>query len=168
MNPVVLQYLSGAEFGWVCHSDGRIEWDENILGVRPTDAEIEAAKLPAAKFNATNQVKAAARSVYAKYATDAPGKDAVYTDKYAESQAYSSSAEVGLYMQARIDLTGENPAEVAGEWNALGAAWRAIAAQADAVQDNAKRDIDAIEDSPTAVEDVESIAATAIATLDGL
>lgn len=114
---------------------------------QPSAAEIDSAYLGAARIASIETVKQAAAAKYAQYASAAPGKDAVYAAKQQEAVAYSNSGAndgpVGLYMQARISKTGETAAAVAGEWLAKSAAWNALAAQIDAIQDKAAQDINA-------------------------
>lgn len=102
--------------------------------------------LPQTRSEATAQVKQAAADKYAQYASAAPGKDAVYAAKQLEAQQHAVNAAIGPYMQARINKTGETAAAIAAEWSAKSTAWNALAAQIDAIQDNATAQINTATD----------------------
>ena len=142
--------------------DGKIiHW--NRPEAQPVEADVLAGydALADDRANAITDVKTAQVAVYERYATSAPGKDSVYTLKYAEALAYFADSSVGQYMQARVDETAEDPLTIATEWKSLGESWCAIAAQADAINDGAVSAINASDDP-------QPIADAAVARLDEL
>lgn len=124
--------------------------------------------LPFAKSDALSRVKQAAADKYAIYASSAPGKDAVYATKQAEAVAHynggANDGPVGAYMQARINLTGETATAISAEWRAKSAAWNALAAAIDAIQDHYSAQINAATDWTA----VDAIASAAVSAIDGL
>lgn len=102
--------------------------------------------LPPARAEAIGRVKQSAANKYGEYASAAPGKDAVYAAKQLEAQQHAINAAIGPYMQARINKTGETAAAIAAEWSAKSTAWNALAAQIDAIQDNATAQINTATD----------------------
>ena len=99
--------------------------------------------LPYAQAEAKQLVKDVAISAYNRYATDAPGKGAVYERKALEAKQFSIDGSIGPYMQARITRTGETAATVAAIWDGLNTGWTTISANIDAIQDDANAAIDA-------------------------
>lgn len=124
--------------------------------------------LPFARSDALARVKQAAADKYAQYASAAPGKDAVYATKQAEAVAHynggANDGPVGVYMQARINLTGETATAISAEWRAKSTAWNTLAAAIDAIQDHYSSQINAASDWTT----VDAIASAAVAAIEGL
>lgn len=147
--------------------------NENGFWVTSDDVAVQALidtfdPLPDAKADAIERVKTAAAEKYAQYASNAPGKDAVYAAKQAEAQArYNAGAydgPVGPYMQARVNRTAETANAITDEWLAKATAWNALAAAIDAAQDNASALINAETDWTA----VAGVADAAIAELEAL
>ena len=154
-------------------SAGESLWYEDDVSHSTNDAVVQPIvdafdPLPFAKSDALARVKQSAADKYAQYASSAPGKDAVYSTKQAEAVAHynngANDGPVGPYMQARINLTGETATAISAEWRAKSAAWNALAAAIDAIQDNASAQINAATDW-TSVDAIASAALTAIEAL---
>jgi hypothetical protein len=96
-----------------------------------------------AKLTAKNQVKSASAQKRLKYITQAAGKDAEYKTKEAEAAEYEINGTIGVFMQARMDKTGEGSIAVGLEWSAKALSWKAIGAEIAAIEDKAGMDIDA-------------------------
>ena len=120
--------------------------------------------LPHAQSAAIDLVKEASASKRLEYVTQAAGKDAEYKTKEAEAKQFDSDATVGVFMQARINLTSESASTVATEWNAKSVAWQSIGAQIAALEDKASADINAELDW----EQCQVIADAAVITIKGL
>ena len=99
--------------------------------------------LPESKSEAKTLVKEASATKRLEYVTQAAGKDAEYTFKAQEATQFNLDSSVGVFMQARIDATGETAATVATEWNAKSVAWQAVGASIAAIEDKSSQDIDA-------------------------
>ena len=121
-------------------------------------------ELDYAQASALKSVKDASASKRLEYVTQAAGKDAEYKTKEAEAKQFDSDATVGVFMQARINLTSESASTVATEWNAKSVAWQSIGAQIAALEDKASADINAELDW----EQCQVIADAAIITIKGL
>ena len=63
--------------------------------------------------------------------------------KEKEAKQYDIDSNVGIFMQARMDATGESAKLIAAEWNAKSNAWQAIGASIAAMGDKASIDIKA-------------------------
>ena len=118
--------------------------------------------LPFAKAEAKTLVKDASAKKRLQYITQAAGKDAEYKTKEAEAEKYEIDGTVGVFMQARIDKTGEGSATVGAEWSVKATYWKAIGAEIAAIEDKAGIDIDACTDWVLC----ESIAQSAIDSFD--
>jgi hypothetical protein len=99
--------------------------------------------LPYAQDEAKAKVKEASAIKRLQYVTQAAGKDAEYKTKEAESAQYELDGTIGVFMQARMDKTGEGSIAVGLEWSAKAANWKAIGAEIAAIEDKASIDIDA-------------------------
>ena len=97
--------------------------------------------LPFAQSEAKEKIKEASFTKRLEFVTDAPGKDAEYRAKQSEAEQYEVDATVGVYMQARVGVTGEATQQVADVWNAKSVSWRAIGAQMCAIEDKAMMDL---------------------------
>lgn len=140
----------------------QIRWNIPDPGI--TTTEIEAQYLTVARREAHKAVKQAAKNKRSEYVTDAPGKDAEYRAKQREAEQFAVDGSVGLWMQARMDLTGETSAQVAGEWAAKSVAWQQIGAAIAAIEDRASQEISGTVDwsqceaiANTAISDIGSI-----------
>jgi hypothetical protein len=114
--------------------------------------------LPYAQAEAKSQVKDASAIKRLQYVTQAAGKDAEYKTKEAEAEKYEIDGTVGVFMQARMDKTGEGSIAVGLEWSAKALSWKAIGAEIAAIEDKASMDLDACIDWKLC----ESIAQSAI------
>jgi hypothetical protein len=143
--------------------------EENAVNVYPVEREAEAQAiiynydpLPLAKTEAKAKVKEVSAAKRLQYVTQAAGKDAEYKTKEAEAAQYAINGTVGVFMQARMDKTGESAATVGAEWSAKAVKWQAIGAEIAAIEDKAGMDIDDCEDWLLC----KSIAKSAIASFD--
>jgi hypothetical protein len=118
--------------------------------------------LPEVKAESKQQVKDASAKKRLQYITQAAGKDAEYKTKEAEAEKYEIDGTVGVFMQARIDKTGEGSIAVGLEWSAKAESWKAIGAEIAAIEDKAAIDIDNCTDWLLC----ESIAKSAIESFD--
>ena len=73
--------------------------------------------LPFAVADAIKSIKDVSATKRLQYVTDAPGKDLEYKIKQEEADEFYDSSAVGMYMQARMDLTSETALQVADIWN---------------------------------------------------
>jgi len=99
--------------------------------------------LPYAIADALALVKEAAATKRLQYVTQSAGKDSEYVFKEKEAKQYDIDSNVGIFMQARMDATGESAKLIAAEWNAKSNAWQAIGASIAAMGDKASIDIKA-------------------------
>jgi hypothetical protein len=99
-----------------------------------------------AQASAKQQVKDASAKKRLQYITQAAGKDAEYKTKEAEAEKYEIDGSIGVFMQARMNRTGEGSIVVGMEWSAKAANWKAIGAEIAAIEDKAGIDLDAVED----------------------
>jgi hypothetical protein len=120
--------------------------------------------LPYAKKDAKQLVKDASARKRLQYITQAAGKDAEYKTKEAEAVKYEIDGTIGVFMQARMNKTGEGSISVGLEWSAKAANWKAIGAEIAAIEDKAGIDLDACEDWTLC----ESIAKLAIESFDSV
>jgi hypothetical protein len=132
-----------------------------------TDIEVQIAIdaydcLPTVKAESKQQVKDASAKKRLQYITQAAGKDAEYKTKEAEAAQYEIDGSIGVFMQARMNKTGEGSAKVGVEWSAKATNWKAIGAEIAAIEDKAGMDIDACTDWVLC----ESIAKSAIDSFD--
>lgn len=97
--------------------------------------------LPFARTDANDSIKLASVAKRLEYVTVAPGKDAEYKDKEAEADEYYASTTVGVYMQARMDLTSETALQVADTWNDKGSARVVVTSKIGAIEDKARMDM---------------------------
>ena len=74
--------------------------------------------LPYAIADALALVKEAAATKRLQYVTQSAGKDSEYVFKEKEAKQYDIDSNVGIFMQARMDATGESAKLIAAEWNA--------------------------------------------------
>ena len=118
--------------------------------------------LPFAKAEAKTLVKDASAKKRLQYITQAAGKDAEYKTKEAESEKYEIDGTIGVFMQARMNKTGEGSMAVGLEWSAKAANWKAIGAEIAAIEDKAGIDLDDCKDWILC----ESIAKSAIESFD--
>jgi len=118
--------------------------------------------LPETKAESKQLVKKASATKRLQYVTQSAGKDAEYKTKEAEAAQYEIDGTVGVFMQARMDKTGEGSATVGAEWSKKSAKWKAIGAEIAAIEDKAGMDIDNCTDWVLC----ESIAQSAIDSFD--
>lgn len=104
-------------------------------------------------------VKQASATQRLKYVTQAAGKDAEYTYKAKEAEQFGIDGSVGVFMQGRINATGETALAIAAEWNAKGAGWRQIGANIAGLEDKASILINAEADWKNCVTIANSIVA---------
>ena len=115
--------------------------------------------LPDAQAEAKELVKQASATQRLKYVTQAAGKDAEYTYKALEASQFDTDGSVGVFMQGRINATGETPLAIAAEWNAKGAGWRQVGANIAGLEDKANMLINAETDWKNCVTIANSIVA---------
>jgi hypothetical protein len=94
------------------------------------------------KSESKQMVKDASAKKRLQYITQAAGKDAEYKTKEAEAAQYEIDGTIGVFMQARMNKTGEGSIAVGLEWSAKAANWKAIGAEIAAIEDKAGIDID--------------------------
>jgi hypothetical protein len=102
--------------------------------------------LPTVKTELKQMIKDASAKKRLQYITQAAGKDAEYKTKEAEAAQHEIDETVGVFMQARMDLTGESATTVRAEWSKKAVRWKAIGAKISAIEDKAGMDIDACVD----------------------
>ena len=120
--------------------------------------------LPFAVADAIKSIKDASAIKRLEYVTDAPGKDLEYKIKQEEADEFYDSSTVGMYMQARIDLTSETALQVADIWNDKSFARGVAGADISAIEDKAAMDLYA----ETDWTQCSSIASIAIAALEAV
>lgn len=120
--------------------------------------------LPYARAEAIEAVKKASAEKRLQYVTDAAGKDTEYGLKAEEAKQFDADGTVGVFMQGRINQTGEAAATVAAEWNFKAAAWTTIAANIAGLVDDATQRIG----KSTDWKQCEIIASTAIAQIEAI
>ena len=94
-----------------------------------------------AQAHAKTLIKEASATQRLKYVTAAAGKDAEYTFKAQEAKQFNLDGTVGIWMQTRINATGETAQEVADIWNQHSQAWQTIGATLAALEDKGIQDI---------------------------
>ena len=99
--------------------------------------------LPYAVIDALALVKEASAAKRLQFVTQAAGKDSEYVFKAQEARQYDIDSTVGVFMQSRMDATGEPAASIAEEWNAKSNAWQIIGASIAAIGDKSSIDIKA-------------------------
>lgn len=99
--------------------------------------------LPEAKAEALQRVKEASATKRLEFVTQAAGKDAEYTFKAREATQFEIDGSVGVFMQARMSLTGDTAQSVADLWNANALAWKQVGAAIAGLEDKANKDIGA-------------------------
>ena len=97
--------------------------------------------LPEAQAEALEKVKDASATKRLEFVTQAAGKDAEYTFKAQEAEQYETDGTVGIYMQGRIDATGETADAVAKEWSSKALNWKRVCATLSGLEDKASADI---------------------------
>jgi len=120
--------------------------------------------LPPAKEYAREIVKAASAEKRLLYVTQAAGKDAEYTFKAQEAAQFNIDETVGVFMQGRINATGESAAVIALEWNAKGIAWKQVGAMIAGLEDKFSIDLAAETDWTKC----EAIALAAVASIEAI
>jgi len=125
-------YLNKVDHVWECSNEAAVQ--AIIDSFDP---------LPFAQDDANEKVKTASAAKRLEFVTQAAGKDAEYALKAAEAKQFDIDASVGVFMQARIDKTGESATDVATEWNAKNIGWQAIGASIAALEDKSSQDIKA-------------------------
>ena len=139
--------------------------DYNIADESAIQAIIDSFdSLPFARKDAINSIKLASVAKRLEYVTDAPGKDAEYKDKEAEADEYYKSTTVGMYMQARMDLTSETALQVADTWNDKGSARMVATSKIGAIEDKARMDLYA----ETEWQDCAGIAEAAVTAIEAV
>jgi hypothetical protein len=99
--------------------------------------------LPEAQAEALEKVKDASATKRLEFVTQAAGKDAEYTFKAQEAAQFDIDGSVGVFMQGRINATGDTAAEVAAIWGANAAGWMQVGAAISGLEDKASKDIGA-------------------------
>ena len=117
------------------------------------------APLPDAQAEAKELIKEASATQRLKYVTQAAGKDAEYTYKALEATQFDIDGSIGVFMQGRINATGETALAIATEWNAKGAGWRQVGANIAGLEDKANMLINAETDWKNCVTIANSIVA---------
>jgi hypothetical protein len=102
--------------------------------------------LPEAKADALQRVKEASVTKRLEFVTQAAGKDAEYTFKAQEAAQFDIDGSVGVFMQGRINATGDTAAEVAAIWGANAAGWKQVGAAIAGLEDKASAQINALTD----------------------
>lgn len=120
--------------------------------------------LPYAQAEALELVKEASAKKRLQYVTQAAGKDAEYTFKAQEAVQFGIDGTIGVFMQARMDATGETAQQTADLWNARSAGWKAVGAAIAGLEDKASNDIEA----ETNWQNCKAIAETIIAQIEAL
>ena len=153
-----------ATYECVIHDGQIVHWSRPEP--QPAVAEVLALYDPVlnAQSVATTAIKSAGATARGRYVTTAPGKDAEYRAKQQEVVDYDDDQTVGVFMQARMDATGETAVEVADLWRARTIACLAAGSSIAAIEDKALIDLEAA----TTVEEVDAIQAAAEAVLEGL
>jgi hypothetical protein len=100
--------------------------------------------LPEAKAEALQRVKDASATKRLEFVTQAAGKDAEYTFKAQEAAQFDIDGSVGVFMQGRINATGDTAAEVAAIWGANAAGWMQVGAAIAGLEDKASAQINAL------------------------
>jgi len=93
--------------------------------------------LPDAQDKAKQLVKEASANQRLKFVTQAAGKDAEYTYKAQEAAQYTLDQTIGVFMQGRINATGETALAIAAQWNTNGNAWKQVGASIAGLEDKA-------------------------------
>jgi len=78
--------------------------------------------LPCAQEEAKTSVKEVSASKRLQYATQVAGKETEYASKINEANTYLFNGDIGIYMQNRIDITGESAGTIANIWQMKNAA----------------------------------------------
>jgi hypothetical protein len=99
--------------------------------------------LPEAQAEALQRVKEASATKRLEFVTQAAGKDAEYAFKAQEAAQFDIDGSVGVFMQGRINATGDTAAEVAAIWGANAAGWMQVGAAISGLEDKASKDIGA-------------------------
>lgn len=108
------------------------------------------------------RVQLAEEAVHAKYITPASGKIKEYQDKESEALAYiSNSSEIGPFLAAESQETGESPVTIASTWQARAQALQSVHAVCSAIIGAAKKSINA-----AALGECQALADAAIARLE--
>jgi hypothetical protein len=134
-----------------------------VFEVEPTDAQLLAAfpaLLAKKRERAKARVDAAAETARLQFITPGFGQAMTYMRKLEEARAQQAGG-LGPFplLQAGIGVDGADVAAVAATVIAMSDAWTAVAAAIEAIRLAAKRDIDAVEDSPDAADAIEAIVA---------
>ena len=113
-----------------------------------TDVELQSMidsydPLPEAKAEALQRVKEASATKRLQFVTQAAGKDAEYTFKAQEAAQFGIDGSIGVFMQGRINATGDTAAEVAAIWNANTNGWKQVGAAIAGLEDKASKQIGA-------------------------
>lgn len=95
--------------------------------------------LPDAQKDALQKVKDASASKRLEFVTQAAGKDAEYTFKAREATQFNIDGSIGVFMQARMDATGDTATIVADVWNANAAGWMQVGAYIAGLEDKATK-----------------------------
>lgn len=111
-----------------------------------------------------------ARVVRARFATE--GKHQIYSDKRNEAARYLETVQAGLepdmatfpYISAEIGLTAETALDLAELWLWMDSLWKGAAAAIEQISLAAKAQVRAA----SSQAEIDTIVATAIATLDGI
>ena len=122
-------------------TDGAVMLQSDVNTVNQLIADFD--PLPYAKAEAKEKIKEAAANARARYVTGGAGKDAEYTLKAAEAKQFTVDGTVGVFMQGRMNLTGETAQAVADEWNLKAQQWEQLGATIAGIEDKARADIDA-------------------------
>jgi hypothetical protein len=140
------------------HNNEWVSSDDEIVQVLYDSFD----SLPYSKAEAKQLVKDASAEKRLQYITQAAGKDAEYKTKEAEAEKYEIDGTIGVFMQARMNRTGEGSIAVGLEWSAKALSWKAIGAEIAAIADKASMDLDTCTDWTLC----ESIAQSAIDSFD--
>jgi len=95
-----------------------------------------------ARAQAKTLVKEISASKRLQYTTQVAGKETEYASKINEANTYLFNGDVGIYMQNRIDITGESASTIANIWQVKNAASTSNIAAIAALEDKLSLDID--------------------------
>ena len=122
-------------------------------------------KIGAIKKSAQAHVDLLAENARLQFITPGAGQSLVYELKRLEATSYLDAVSSGAtpvdsdypLMNARASRLSMAMADVATEWSNKSAAWLAVATSIEDLREGAKELIDAVADSPTAKDEIDSI-----------
>lgn len=145
-------------------SDGVVLLDWFHTDPKPTEQDILSNELPWAKSKTLDKIKNSSAKKRLEYVALSAGKDAEYVFKAQEAAQYDLNESVGVFMQSRINATGESAANIAAEWNAKSVGWKLVGGTISGLEDKANIDIN----SATTVKECNDIAETIITAIKSI